>query len=58
VGSPQLSRQVLESHCREGLSSWQVPREIQIVGQLPFNNRGKINRSELSKLHMESRSGM
>ncbi|MBV8176692.1 MAG: acyl--CoA ligase [Verrucomicrobia bacterium] len=56
VGSPQLSRQVLESHCREGLSSWQVPRDIQIVGQLPFNNRGKINRSELSKLHMESRS--
>jgi hypothetical protein len=22
--------------------------------ELPFNNRGKINRSELSKLHVES----
>ena len=31
VGSKGLSRQLLESHCREGLSSWQVPREIQIV---------------------------
>ncbi|MBV8174891.1 MAG: acyl--CoA ligase [Verrucomicrobia bacterium] len=56
VGSSQLSRQLLESHCREGLSSWQVPREIEIVGQLPFNNRGKINRSELSRLHLESRN--
>jgi long-chain acyl-CoA synthetase len=54
VGSKSLSRQLLESHCREGLSSWQVPREIQIVPELPFNNRGKINRSELSKLHVES----
>ncbi len=50
-----LSRQLLENHCREGLSSWQVPREIQIVRELPFNNRGKINRSELSKHHIESR---
>jgi len=54
VGSKSLSRQLLESHCREGLSSWQVPREIQIVSELPFNNRGKINRSELSKMHVES----
>jgi long-chain acyl-CoA synthetase len=54
VGSKSLSRQLLESHCREGLSSWQVPREIQIVPELPFNNRGKINRSELSKLHVKS----
>jgi long-chain acyl-CoA synthetase len=55
VGPKNLSRQLLESHCREGLSSWQVPREIQIVRELPFNSRGKINRSELSKLHIESR---
>jgi long-chain acyl-CoA synthetase len=55
VGLENLSRQLLESHCREGLSSWQVPREIQIVRELPFNSRGKINRSELSKLHIESR---
>jgi long-chain acyl-CoA synthetase len=54
VGSKSLSRQLLENHCREGLSSWQVPREIQIVEELPFNERGKINRSELSRRHVES----
>ena len=55
VASTTVSRQLLESHCREGLSSWQVPREFQIVAELPFNQRGKINRSELSRLHLESR---
>jgi long-chain acyl-CoA synthetase len=55
VTSTTISRQLLESHCREGLSSWQVPREFQIVAELPFNQRGKINRSELSRLHLESR---
>jgi long-chain acyl-CoA synthetase len=55
VASTAVSRQLLESHCREGLSSWQVPREFQIVAELPFNQRGKINRSELSRLHLESR---
>jgi len=54
--TPGKARQLLESHCREGLSSWQVPREFQIVTELPFNQRGKINRSELSRLHLESRS--
>jgi long-chain acyl-CoA synthetase len=55
VASTTISRQLLESHCREGLSSWQVPREFQIMAELPFNQRGKINRSELSRLHLESR---
>jgi long-chain acyl-CoA synthetase len=54
VASNAVSRQMLESHCREGLSSWQVPREFQIVAELPFNQRGKINRSELARLHIES----
>ena len=51
VTSNAVSRQALESHCREGLSSWQVPREFQIVTELPFNERGKINRLELSRIH-------
>jgi long-chain acyl-CoA synthetase len=55
VASNGVSRQLLESHCREGLSGWQVPREFQILAELPFNQRGKINRAELSKLHLESR---
>jgi long-chain acyl-CoA synthetase len=57
VASNAVSRQLLESHCREGLSSWQVPREFQIVAELPFNQRGKINRSELSRIHVESGPG-
>jgi long-chain acyl-CoA synthetase len=55
LGSKGLSERLLESHCRDGLSSWQVPREIRIVQALPFNSRGKINRSELSKRHVEAR---
>jgi long-chain acyl-CoA synthetase len=55
VGSNALTRQMLENHCREGLDAWQVPREFQIVPALPFNQRGKINRGELSKIHIESR---
>jgi long-chain acyl-CoA synthetase len=51
VASNAVSRQLLETHCREGLSGWQVPREFQLVSELPFNQRGKINRSELSRMH-------
>jgi long-chain acyl-CoA synthetase len=54
VTSDAISRQLLESHCREGLSSWQVPREFQIMTELPFNERGKINRAELSRIHLVS----
>jgi long-chain acyl-CoA synthetase len=55
VASNAVSRQLLESHCREGLSDWQVPREFQLVTELPFNQRGKINRSELARLHLGSK---
>jgi long-chain acyl-CoA synthetase len=51
-----VSRQSLESHCRSGLSSWQAPRDFQILSELPVNTRGKINRSELAKSYLESRA--
>ena len=54
VAGNGVSRQGLEDHCREGLSSWQVPREFRILTELPFNQRGKINRCELSRLHLAS----
>jgi long-chain acyl-CoA synthetase len=56
VASKAISRQLLEAHCREGLSGWQVPREFQIVDELPFNLRGKINRTELARMHLENRA--
>jgi long-chain acyl-CoA synthetase len=55
VASNTVSRRLLESHCREGLSDWQVPREFQFVTELPFNQRGKINRAELARLHLASK---
>ncbi len=54
VGSDTVTRPMLESHCRDGLDGWQVPREFRIVEALPFNQRGKINRAELSQIHIES----
>jgi long-chain acyl-CoA synthetase len=54
--SPAVSRQLLESHCRSGLSSWQIPREFQILSEMPVNTRGKINRAELAKSYMQSRA--
>ena len=51
AGLEDLSRQQLERHCRQGLSRWQVPREIRLMAELPVNSRGKINRSELAKIY-------
>ncbi|MBV8142731.1 MAG: acyl--CoA ligase [Verrucomicrobia bacterium] len=56
VAGSDISRQDLENHCRDGLSSWQVPREFRMLSELPFNQRGKINRSELARLHLTFRS--
>jgi long-chain acyl-CoA synthetase len=56
VGSNSITRQMLETHCREALDGWQVPREFHLVAELPFNERGKINRAELSKLHLARKS--
>ena len=54
--STSVSRQMLESHCRNGLSSWQVPREFRLFPELPVNTRGKVNRSELAKSYLASKA--
>lgn len=56
AGDPSLSRQKLQTHCRRSLSNWQVPRDFCIVSQLPANKRGKINRAELAKEHLEKQA--
>jgi long-chain acyl-CoA synthetase len=53
--SPAISRQTLENHCHNGLSSWQIPREIRILSEMPVDARGKINRAELAKSYLQSR---
>lgn len=52
VGRANLSRKAVELHCRNGLSNWQVPREIRIVDKLPVNDRGKISRAALAQQHV------
>jgi long-chain acyl-CoA synthetase len=54
VGSNILTKPMLKDHCRNGLDGWQVPREFRIVEALPVNQRGKINRAEIAKIHIES----
>jgi acyl-CoA synthetase (AMP-forming)/AMP-acid ligase II len=46
--NPPVPRQTLEAHCRAGLADWQVPRDFEIVTELPVNARGKIKRSDLA----------
>ena len=53
--NPPVPRQTLEAHCRAGLADWQVPRDFEIVKELPVNARGKIKRSELAAEYVARR---
>lgn len=55
MSNPPVSRQTLEAHCRAGLADWQVPRDFEIVKELPVNARGKIKRSELAAEYLAKR---
>jgi long-chain acyl-CoA synthetase len=55
MSNPPIARQTLEAHCRAGLADWQVPRDFQIVTELPVNARGKIKRSELAAEYVAKR---
>jgi acyl-CoA synthetase (AMP-forming)/AMP-acid ligase II len=49
VAAPDASETDLLQFCRGALSSWQVPKRIFVVDAIPANERGKINRRELSQ---------
>jgi len=55
MSNPPVSRQTLEAHCRAGLADWQVPRDFEIVTELPVNARGKIKRSDLAAEYVAKR---
>ena len=55
ISNPPISRQTLEAHCRAGLADWQVPRDFEIVSELPVNARGKIKRSDLTAEYVARR---
>lgn len=38
------------------LSSWQVPKDIWLVDEIPVNERGKISRRELARQYQERRA--
>ncbi|MBV9492441.1 MAG: acyl--CoA ligase [Verrucomicrobia bacterium] len=57
VTDRELARSQVEEHCRAGLSGWQVPRDVQILSELPVNGRGKLNRTELARLYLARRQG-
>jgi acyl-CoA synthetase (AMP-forming)/AMP-acid ligase II len=48
VADASVQESELLEFCRAGLSSWQVPKRIFLVDQIPVNERGKTNRRELA----------
>ena len=51
VATATVSEDELLSHCRARLSSWQTPRRIFFIEQIPVNDRGKISRRELARIY-------
>jgi acyl-CoA synthetase (AMP-forming)/AMP-acid ligase II len=49
VVGEDLASESLLRFCRQTLSAWQVPRDVWIVGEIPANERGKINRRALAE---------
>ena len=45
--SPALTREMLWAHCRENLTAYKVPREIEFLPDLPKSPVGKVLRREL-----------
>jgi len=45
--SPALTEEMLFAHCREQLTGYKVPREIEFLAELPKSNVGKVLRREL-----------
>jgi len=48
VAEQGVTEAELLEFCRERLSSWQAPKRIFILDELPVNERGKVSRRELA----------
>ena len=55
IAGENLAREELVQYCREKLSAWQMPRDVWLVGEIPTNERGKINRRVLAEYYREQR---
>ena len=45
--SPALTQEMVIAHCRENLTAYKVPREVQFLDELPKSPVGKVLRREL-----------
>ena len=45
--APDLTEEDLMQHCRENLTAYKIPRDIEFLAELPKSNVGKILRREL-----------
>ncbi len=45
--TPDLTEEDLMQHCRENLTAYKIPRDIEFLAELPKSNVGKILRREL-----------
>ncbi len=52
--SPELTKEDIVAHCRENLTGYKRPKEIEFRDELPKTNVGKILRRELRDEHLAS----
>jgi long-chain acyl-CoA synthetase len=45
--SPSLTKETLLKHCRDNLTGYKIPHELEFLDELPKSNVGKILRREL-----------
>jgi acyl-CoA synthetase (AMP-forming)/AMP-acid ligase II len=57
VAGDDLVRDDLLRYCQEELSSWQVPRDVWLVDEIPTNERGKVNRRILAEYYRTKDEG-
>ena len=51
----EVGAAVLRQFCGANLAAWQVPRDFWIVDELPFNDRGKLDRRALVQAYHAGR---
>jgi acyl-CoA synthetase (AMP-forming)/AMP-acid ligase II len=49
----QLTSEDVIAWCRGNLAKYKIPKFVQITGEIPKTDAGKINKKELLKLHQQ-----
>ena len=52
VVGEKIDRAALLRHCNDLLPSWQVPRDIWLLPDMPLDERGKISRRRLAEMYL------